>query len=541
MSRRRAAVSHERQGRSREEGPSGELVPDADPGGGRLAGYRLIRQVATGERADLFLAAAEVPVEAADTGPHRLGEAESDPPAGPPLVILRVSRADASDDAVALEIEAMSTDATGTLPALYDVAGLDDGRCVLAVERIGGGALSRLLAARTLTPGESVTVLAPIVVAVADLAGRGYVHTRLAVSDVLIDDSGRPRLVGLGALRRLPARSHADRTILLREAHSALADLISEVATAVRPAGVLDGVIEVIHERLAARPFRPCEAEVERRLFEIALPEPIGGVDARPRASGRLPARAVAPSPLPGHDEGEPMEASPRRVAGEFSRTLLGLAQMPAELVRLRSADDLEPAGGIGDRLRELVARRRRSLTVGGLVGGGALVLLLTLVPPATAGDAPEAATADAAPGVDSGDVDPSDPPAPNPDASAPPEGGALDTAPPIEPVSLDPVAAAGALLERRAECFRTLDLACLDDVVQPGSAAETEDRAALVAARDGAAPPEIEFDHSAITVTTEMGGAVLVSAPRSATGREPASLLMVRGEAGWRLREFFG
>jgi hypothetical protein len=35
------------------------------------------------------------------------------------------------------------------------------------------------------------------------------------------------------------------------------------------------------------------------------------------------------------------------------------------------------------------------------------------------------------------------------------------------------------------------------------------------------------------------MGGAVLVRAETVAE-REPASLLMVRGEAGWRLREAF-
>ena len=98
---------------------------------------------------------------------------------------------------------------------------------------------------------------------------------------------------------------------------------------------------------------------------------------------------------------------------------------------------------------------------------------------------------------------------------------------------------AARTLLERRAECFETLDLACLESVVQPGSAIEASDRLALSAAREGAQAESTRFDPATVEVIAEMGAAVLV---RAATepGREPASLLMVRGEAGWRLREVF-
>ncbi len=549
MSRRRVALPPERERHPREERSTHEFVYDADPTGGRLVGYRLIRRVASGDRADLFLAAAELPpaigAGAEEAGAEEAGAVEAGGASGPPLVILRVYRADAPEASVALEIEAMSTDATGTLPTLHDVANLDDGRCVLAVERIGGASLSRLLADRTLSSGESVTLLAPIVVAVAELARRGYVHGRLAVSDVLIDDRGRPRLVGLGGLRRLPERAHADRTALLREAHAALADLISEVAAAVRPAGALDGVVDLIRQRLAARPFQSCETELERRLFELAPPAPIGGVDVRPRAAARLPARVVAPTaPEERAAADDPMEAPSRRTRRGFARTVLELAQVPGDIAEnLGGAGDADHRG-IRGRLLELVARRRRSLTVGGLVGSAALVLLLTLVPPATADDAPDAAPDHAAPGTDPSAPRLSETEASGEESSAPtrtPDSAASTAAPPSAPIELDPVAAASGLLERRAECFQTLDLSCLDEVVQAGSAAETADRAALVAARDGDALPEIEFDLSAITVTTEMGGAVLVSAPHMAPEREPASLLMVRGEAGWRLREIFG
>ena len=130
----------------------------------------------------------------------------------------------------------------------------------------------------------------------------------------------------------------------------------------------------------------------------------------------------------------------------------------------------------------------------------------------------------------------------PAPEPSAAPEAGS--EAPSSSaggagaPAADDPVAAARDLLERRAECFAALDLGCLGTVVQPGSAIEASDRAAMVAARDGEALPT-EFDPATVEVVAEMGGAVLVRA-RAAPEREPASLLMVRGEAGWRLREVF-
>ncbi len=107
-------------------------------------------------------------------------------------------------------------------------------------------------------------------------------------------------------------------------------------------------------------------------------------------------------------------------------------------------------------------------------------------------------------------------------------------------PTVADAATAVAELLELRTSCFATLDLACLDQVVQPGSAIEAADRAAMVAARDGEGPVPDEFDLGAIAVSADMGAAVLVTVPFATAEREPASLLVMRGEAGWRLRELF-
>jgi len=248
--------------------------------------------------------------------------------------------------------------------------------------------------------------------------------------------------------------------------------------------------------------------------------------------SSRLPARISAPmSPEePCEDEGRDHRGA---AAGRGIRGLLGLAQFPDDLGdRLASAVDVVPGGRARTRLVAAIRARRQALTVGGLIGGGALVLMLTLVPPATAEDATDRAEAAAA--VHPASADGEAPASPDDDTEVDP----VATTP--ELVGDDPAAAARTLLERRTECFDALDLDCLDGVLQTGSAIEAEDRAAMLAAREGGSQPEVRFDLSSVQVTATMGDAVLVGLTRAAAEREPASLLLVRGEAGWRLREIF-
>jgi eukaryotic-like serine/threonine-protein kinase len=120
---------------------------------GRLVGYRIVRRIASGARADVYLAAAESAAVPEPVGlganadwapPPSEGPREADRPTTV-LVVLRVYAAGVADDEITNEIEAMSADATGTLPSLIDVANLEDGRCCLVVERLGGRPLSRLL------------------------------------------------------------------------------------------------------------------------------------------------------------------------------------------------------------------------------------------------------------------------------------------------------------------------------------------------------------------------------------------------------------
>jgi hypothetical protein len=97
-------------------------------------------------------------------------------------------------------------------------------------------------------------------------------------------------------------------------------------------------------------------------------------------------------------------------------------------------------------------------------------------------------------------------------------------------------------LLRARHACFaaKAREAACLNDIVQAGSPLAESDRTAL----DGAVLAEgFDYAGAAVELMQRWGDAALVSvAPdRARTPKsEPASLLMVRSEAGWRLREVF-
>lgn len=573
--------------RSRRRGtPSGrERAPEAgrereighDAREGLLAGYRLVRRIAVGERAEVYLATPAM------AEPGEPGEA-------PELVALRLYGPDADAAAVAVELEALTADAGRSLPAPLDLASGADGRTCVVVERIPGERLSQVISERTLSAGEAVTVLAPIAAGVRALAEAGFVHTRLAASDVLFDGSGRPRIIGLGALVRLdPGLPAVDRSALLREGHAALSRLVAEVAAATRPAAALDGVLAISRSGLEARPFAPYALALEHELFRAAAPLPVSGIARFPSAGAHVPARIIpepgarpiiGPPPIVAgcgraSSVGAPADASvaPAAPTRGVVTGRLNAGQQPAPAAAAEPVQEFavgrstvvaaetsaaeDPAdrllegelpllaalraGRWRDRLRAVVARRRAPVLVAALGGGAVLVVLLTLVPPGGsppgAKAAPEPGTAASAgadePGASTDDVgiDAAD----DADATADPgPDGSADAV--AEPTEL--IAVAAELLELRESCLDSGDRACLAAVVQPGSALESADLERLASGQHGA--DAASYDLGSLTVGGTMGAAVLLDLVHDDAERQPASLLMVRSEAGWRLREIF-
>jgi len=509
--------------------PTGEAVVS----GGCLGGYRLLRRIGSGARAQVFLVRPEL-ATAPGSGLPGLEPVEQ-------AMALRVYDEQVDERTVMIELEALEVLGGGTLPEIADVFTSGHTVC-LVVEAITGRRLSNLLDERRLSPGEAVTVLAPIAAAVRELAQCGFAHPLLSGADVRFDAAGRPRITGLGQLQRLGPAS-AERTALERRAHEALVDVVELVVGATHPAPALQRVVELARARLAARPFESFALEVEHALFRLATAAPvIGAGEDRPT---RTP---VQRPPFPGSGTLEPVHEAP-------SSSTAVSAERGRSKPRARERDEGgDRSGGLGEllaaetpvlellrsgrwrsRLGERLARRRGTIVVGALVAAAASVLLLTLVPPQRGEsverrpDSPPTAVEDGA--------------SPVPPWSAP-EGQQLDAgaespepdeAPLDEPDAL--VAVAAELLADRAMCLAAADRQCLGQVVQPGSALERSDLATLAGELPAAKTP---YDLDAVAVVGTMGGAVLLEVPVTGAEREPASLLMIRSEAGWRLREIF-
>ena len=81
----------------------------------------------------------------------------------------------------------------------HSAIAMADGTLTLVLDEVSGGSLAQLLGARgQLTPGETVTTVAPLFKALADLHAAGVVHGDLAPGNVLFSADGRPLIGDLG-------------------------------------------------------------------------------------------------------------------------------------------------------------------------------------------------------------------------------------------------------------------------------------------------------------------------------------------------------
>ncbi|MFM6973978.1 MAG: hypothetical protein ACKOXM_02390, partial [Agromyces sp.] len=103
----------------------------------------------------------------------------------------------------------------------------------------------------------------------------------------------------------------------------------------------------------------------------------------------------------------------------------------------------------------------------------------------------------------------------------------------PPQPVNTDSIAAAVAVLRTRSACVAGPP-SCLESVDDGSSALFQEDRERLAS---GVPLRLAELPAEPPTVVSEMGDAVLL---RFEGATQPASVLMIRTEAGWRVRDVF-
>ena len=416
-----------------------------------LGGYRLLRAIGVGSRAEVFLA-----------HPVR-------PDAELATAVIKVYGPAVTDESVFAEVEALTRAAGEHVVRLLDVAATAEGAPALILSRHAAGSLARLLADRTdLALGEAITVLAPIATALGRMHAAGIAHGGISPGAILFDANGSPTLACFGRATLLAPGLPA---ALLEVEQAVLTDVLAFgglAATVLERAGRPDVAARVRSEAAPGAWLTAFDDE----LFDPAEPLPVG-LGARTAVEHvPLPSRVIAPSAV------------------------------------------LQPEPAAVPRWEALLARGRGSLRavrrpVWISAGVGALALLVAVV---------------AVPAGESGA-----------------QHSALPTAVPIVPTSAaevvgdDPVAAAPVLLAAREECIRALSTECLDAVDQPGSSAHAADLEVVKLVLDGTEIPGAIIA-GAVQLTQRLGDSALVSLGPDA---EPASLLLVKGEAGWRIRDY--
>jgi hypothetical protein len=392
---------------------------------------------------------------------------------------------------------------------LVDVLTSPSGDLVLAFDDVGGDPLSSWLSARGRPePGEVITLVVPVLGAVQHLARRGVALTDLGVDDVDVDARGAPMLVGVS-----PGLVSEEAEGASLSVAAAFARTIVERAAWPARGGTPPVLDETSFESLV------------ESLFDLGEAVPLSSVDTPDGVDAVDP---VGTGPRPGDETDGPVPPG-------------WLALLPESDVIDRVAawlGTLRPGGLVAGA--RLVRPRYRVLGAGAVVVAGAAVLLATSTDVTTDG-----ATVSAS---DGSIVSTS--PDERTDALERPETRSVDADAPTsetaDPASTgddrqafvvgdDARAAAEVLLASRTTCLRDPTPSCLDAVDQPGSPIALRDGAVLDdPSRAGGLSVTVELTGDASGV----GGVVFL--PARGENGEPASVLVMRTEAGWRLRDVY-
>jgi len=482
-----------------------------------VGGYRLIRKLGEGTRAEVWLA-------------HSVRSEDR-------VVAIKVYRGSTSLEDIDGEIEALVRGDSDHLLVLEDLATAGDGRPCLILPRLSSLSLTRLLVDRaSISAGQLVTALAPVVTAVAELHRVGVIHGGIESSTILLDRSGAPilsafaraRVVGPmpeAGLRSLSAAEQTDEPRLLADRRglvtlvAALAHRVSEKSE-VAATGQL---IEWIETAVGEDDFLVCLAD---NLFELAPAAALSFDSAMPIKSQRgAPVApnslrsAVFQSSLPNLDQ-PPVKNS-------------GLKGGPLKNARLTEVitlvtDRVNPTlpTAVLARIRALVAPVRTPVWIVGLAGIAALVVAFTVIP----GIGPDdAARTDRA--SETGALSRSPAPSAKPTQAGPDSVAALTLD--------DPLAAATVLLAGRASCISRRSISCLAGIDQPGSSAMESDSHLIRLTQTGGGATTRSLDVTVPALVQRLGDSAIIGLGAPTTGQlYPTSVLVVKTSAGWRLRD---
>jgi len=500
-----------------------------------IGGYRVLRKLGEGPRAEVLLG-------------HPAGEAGDAVPAA-----IKRYRTDVTDESVIGEIEALDRAAGTHVVEIIDVTTGGDGARLLILKRLSGASLARLLADRgSLSPGEAVTVLAPVAATLARAHRAGVSHGTIGPESILFDGAGAPVLARFG------------RSGLMSPGLPAAAlDLDGGVAADRRAFSAL--VTRVLDRAsLAGLTGEPVDLdELSARLFDVAEPLPVDFSHRSGEPTPAVASRLYRADPVgePGRRAGR---STVRRAGRGSERAIERGAQRPSEpgtemaTGRGTEGESDDGRGAVDGRIAGMLAAvaipewaddvARRAGMVGRKVADGlkevrtrvwvlAAGVLVALMAVSTAGLVVPRASAG------SSETDPASPLSSAPDGRpAAPDGSSPPPPGPAEPiVGDDPVAAAVALLAAREQCILDLSILCLDGVAQQSSAALASDSALVRGIRSGGAELPTLLSPGAPTLVERLGDSAIVRLdPDDGAGiNTTTSLLLMKGEAGWRIRDY--
>ena len=383
------------------------------------------------------------------------------------------------------------------LPAVLDVTSLGSTHELMLAKTTGPTLADLIARRRRLTTAEAVTVTVSVARAAAALHAAGYCGIGLADDEIRFDGDSRPVVVGLTHVRET-IHTGAEGTTEDWRSVTALAERLGLLAhgRAAGPLGPAHTGVSLALATLTAVESDAHVAQLEDALFDLAEPLPVRLDDA--------PDSAAQPIP----DYGAPARSpSPRRSAAAHRRpsasaVIEAFDAGPAALI----AGPLKRLRVIAAAARGRLTGRARLVTV---AAGGAAAL--------TAGAVMLLPSETRVHGHPTASVSPAFEPR-RPTATAD-----------LRLMAEDPVAAAAILLARRDACLAegaSAGAGCLKGVAD-GDTAAVERPARPLA---GLTPSLLE----------RTGDSALIALTPSDDKTDPASALLMRTEAGWKLRELY-
>ncbi|MEO7121692.1 MAG: protein kinase, partial [Lacisediminihabitans sp.] len=421
-----------------------------------IGGYRLVRRLGVGDRAEVFL-----------------GHSDRADATHGSTVAIKIFRPGVDEHSIDEEVAVLSRTNSRHLLRVNDVATAATGRHCLVLPRLSGGSLGRLLADRTqLEPGEVVTILAPLADAIAQLHELGCCHGSLRPRSVHFDELGAPVLACFGRATTFGIRKGTEEITQATPAEMMAEPRVADDVQQLRTLAVLvlartaqghtsatePELLEWLNATQLAAAVTTFPRELRDRLFDLAPALPVG-VQLEPKPQ---PSRSPASGPHLMVREDSGRAADQPALDGSSSRPETSVTRSLLSRVRTSFASRFrdavvepahQPTEALLRRLVPALTKVRRPFWIAGGIGFAALVLAVALVTSASGSrqvhrsETGVSAQSSASSREESASTRPSAPTTVAVNGSQASDGA--------EAATDDPVAAVSVLLRTRERCIR--------------------------------------------------------------------------------------